>query len=131
LLAQELGLTAAQWSLTFQSRFGKAPWLKPYTAETLAKLGREGVGRVDVFCPGFVADCLETLEEIGIEARVTFLEAGGKEFNVIPCLNEHPQWITALADLVYRELEGWLEEPPGRAEREATLARARTLGAKA
>ncbi len=78
LLAQELGLAAAQWSLTFQSRFGKAPWLKPYTTDTLKMMGAEGVARVDVFCPGFVADCLETLEEIAIEARVTFLAAGAR-----------------------------------------------------
>jgi ferrochelatase len=131
LLAQELGLAPEQWSLTFQSRFGKAPWLTPYTAATLATLGRDGVRRVDVFCPGFVADCLETLEEIGIEARVTFMEAGGKEFNVIPCLNEHPAWIAALANIVFRDLEGWLAEPPGHAVREATQLRAKALGAKA
>ena len=94
----------------------------------LQALGREGVGRVDVFCPGFVADCLETLEEIGIEARATFLEAGGKEFNVIPCLNEHPLWIAALADLVFRELDGWLAEPPDAAAREATQAARQGVG---
>ena len=130
LLAQELGLSDGQWSLTFQSRFGRAPWLKPYTSEVLQALGREGVGRVDVFCPGFVADCLETLEEIGIEARATFLASGGKEFNLIPCLNEHPLWIAALADLVFRELDGWLAEPPGAAARQATQMRAKALGAK-
>ena len=129
LLARELGLTPAQWTLSFQSRFGKAPWLKPYTADTLRALGREGVQRVDVFCPGFVADCLETLEEIGIEARVTFLESGGKEFHVIPCLNEHPLWIKALADLVYRNLDGWLSPPADPDVREATMLRAKVLGA--
>jgi len=131
LLAQELGLDSGQWTLAFQSRFGRAQWLKPYTSEVLKTLGREGVGRVDVFCPGFVADCLETLEEIGIEARATFLQAGGKEFNTIPCLNEHPQWIAALANLVFRELEGWMAESPGAATREATQLRAKALGASA
>ncbi len=97
----------------------------------LQALGREGVKRVDVFCPGFVADCLETLEEIGIEARATFLQAGGKEFNAIPCLNEHPLWIAALANLVFRELDGWLAEAPDAAAREATKLRAKALGAKA
>ena len=130
LLAQELGLTNTQWSLTFQSRFGKAPWLKPYTSETLRELGRDGLQRVDVFCPGFVADCLETLEEIGIEARATFLESGGKDFRVIPCLNEHPKWISALADLVFRNLDGWLAPPPDQATRDATQLRAKALGAK-
>ena len=77
LLAAELGLEKSQYVLTFQSRFGKAEWLQPYTAETLARLPGEGVKRVDVFCPGFVADCLETLEEIGIEGKATFIEAGG------------------------------------------------------
>ena len=90
LLAAELGLEKSQYVLTFQSRFGKAEWLQPYTAETLARLPGEGVKRVDVFCPGFVADCLETLEEIGIEGKATFIEAGGREFHAIPCLNEHP-----------------------------------------
>ena len=91
LVADELGLDRKQWMTTFQSRFGKAEWLKPYTAETLTTLAKEGVGRVDVACPGFVADCLETLEEIGIEGRETFLHAGGKEYHAIPCLNEHPR----------------------------------------
>jgi ferrochelatase len=131
LLVRELGLAAAQWSLTFQSRFGRAQWLKPYTADTLKEWGREGVRRVDVYCPGFVADCLETLEEIGIEARATFLESGGKEFNVIPCLNEHPLWIAALADLVFQELDGWLAQPADMAAREATQLRAKALGATA
>jgi protoporphyrin/coproporphyrin ferrochelatase len=129
LLAQELGLESNQWTLTFQSRFGKAPWLKPYTTDVLRALGKEGTRRVDVVCPGFVADCLETLEEIGIEARVTFLEAGGKEFHAIPCLNENPPWIAALADLVFRNLAGWLVPPVDRQTREMTRARAKALGA--
>jgi protoporphyrin/coproporphyrin ferrochelatase len=129
LLAQELGLTPAQWSLAFQSRFGKAAWLTPYTTATLKALGREGVGRVDVFCPGFVADCLETLEEIGIEGRATFVAAGGREFHAIPCLNEQPIWIAALADLVFRNLHGWLAQAPDAQSRETTQLRAKTMGA--
>jgi ferrochelatase len=129
LVADELGLERGQWLLTFQSRFGKAEWLQPYTADTLAALGREGVGRVDVACPGFVADCLETLEEIGMEGRDTFLAAGGKAYHAIPCLNEHPAWIAALADLAWRQLQGWLVAPPDAAERERTLLRAKAAGA--
>ncbi len=129
LLAEELGLAADQYTVTFQSRFGKAEWLQPYTAETLRTLGKAGTGRVDVFCPGFVGDCLETLEEIGMEGKESFLAAGGKAFHLIPCLNEHPAWIAALTDLVLNELRGW-PPPPDDAERSATLARANALGAQ-
>jgi ferrochelatase len=97
LLASELGLQQAEWKVTFQSRFGFAEWLQPYTEPTLVELAQRGVRRVDVVCPGFVSDCLETLEEIGIGARRRFLEAGGVEFHLIACLNESPQWIAALA----------------------------------
>jgi len=130
LLAKELGLASAQWTLAFQSRFGKAAWLSPYTFDVVKALGRSGTQRVDVFCPGFVADCLETLEEIGIEAQAKFLKAGGKEFHLIPCLNEHPQWIAALADLVFRNLGGWIGQPPDASAREATQLRAKALGAR-
>jgi ferrochelatase len=129
LLAQELGLDAKQCVVAFQSRFGKAKWLQPYTAERLVALAQEGKARVDVACPGFVADCLETLEEIGMEGRQSFLGAGGKDFHVIPCLNEHPMWIAALADLVMRNLQGWLVAPPDAAAREMTALRAKALGA--
>ena len=95
LLADELGLAEGDWIATFQSRFGRARWLEPYTLPTLLELARGGVRTVDVICPGFVADCLETLEEIDIEARAAFLEAGGTAFNYIACLNEAPQWIAA------------------------------------
>ena len=100
LLAAALGLKDAQWQVTFQSRFGYAKWLQPYTEATLIELAQRGAGRVDVVCPGFVSDCLETLEEIGIVARRRFLEAGGREFNLLPCLNESPAWIGALALIV-------------------------------
>lgn len=98
-LAQALELDADRYRVTFQSRFGPARWLEPYTEATLRALAREGVRRVDVLCPGFVADCLETLEEIGIGARAVFLQCGGKEFHLLPCLNESPEWIEALAQI--------------------------------
>ena len=96
LLAKKLNL-GNEYLVTFQSRFGAAKWLQPYTQPTLVELARNGVRRVDVICPGFVSDCLETLEEIGITARKAFLAAGGTEFHLVPCLNETPEWIDALA----------------------------------
>ena len=90
------GVPAAKFSVSFQSRLGKEPWLKPYTDFELAELPKRGVKRLLVICPAFVSDCLETLEEIGIRGRETFLQAGGSEFAQIPCLNGHPLWIAAL-----------------------------------
>ena len=126
LLAEALGLTEANYLITFQSRFGKAEWLKPYTQATLEKLGREGTGRVDTICPGFVADCLETLEEIAMECKESFLEAGGKEFHYIPCVNERHGWMTALSDLVSTHLAGW---PTSAQTDTAAAARAKGSGA--
>jgi ferrochelatase len=102
LLARELKLEENQFVVTFQSRFGAAKWLQPYTEPTLVELARSGVRRVDVVCPGFVSDCLETLEEIDITARAAFLAAGGTEFRYIPCLNESPKWIDALEQISAR-----------------------------
>ena len=99
LLADKLQLQSGEWVTTFQSRFGFAEWLQPYTAPTLVALAQQNAGRVDVVCPGFVSDCLETLEEIGIEARGAYITAGGREFHLIPCLNESPEWIAALAEI--------------------------------
>jgi ferrochelatase len=99
LLARALRLQPSRYRVTFQSRFGPARWLQPYTASVLAELGAARLGRVDVICPGFVADCLETLEEIGIEGKRTFVEAGGGEFRALPCLNESPRWIEALREI--------------------------------
>ncbi len=134
LLAEALGLTPAQYRVCFQSRFGRAEWLKPYTAETLKELGRTKTRRVDVICPGFVADCLETLEEIAMEGKAEFLNAGGGEYHYIPALNERPLWIQALADLTLTHLAGWLPEgwdaSAETAECEQRLQRARALGAK-
>jgi len=113
-VAQRLGLADDQWMATFQSRFGPAEWLQPYTAPTLVELARRGVASVDVVCPGFVADCLETLEEISIEARQSFLDAGGKSFSYIAALNDSPSFIDALASIVERNLQGW---PTSRAPR--------------
>lgn len=98
-LANALGLNDTQWRITFQSRFGAAKWLQPYTQPTLEQLARDGTHCVDVICPGFPADCLETLEEIAMECREAFLACGGKDFRYIPCLNERPDWIAALADI--------------------------------
>ncbi len=107
LLRERLALSEQELMVTFQSRFGKAKWLEPYTEPTLKDLAAQGVGRVDVMCPGFVADCLETLEEINQEAREAFLHAGGKEFHYIPCLNDDEAWIQALAGVAERHLQGW------------------------
>lgn len=100
ILAGVLRLAPADYAVTFQSRFGAAKWLQPYTEPTLIDLARAGTKRVDVVCPGFVSDCLETLEEIALEARHAFLGAGGREFHALPCLNESPEWIIALAKIV-------------------------------
>jgi ferrochelatase len=97
LIATELGWDDPRTLVTFQSRFGAQEWVKPYTAETLATLGSEGVGRVDVICPGFATDCLETLEEIALEGRDTFRKAGGKDFHYIPTTNDMAPWMTALS----------------------------------
>jgi len=99
ILAGVLRLAPADYLVTFQSRFGAAKWLQPYTEPTLVLLARQGVRRVDVVCPGFVSDCLETLEEIAIEAKRAFLGAGGREFHALPCLNESPEWIVALEQI--------------------------------
>ena len=110
LLAERLELAENHWQISFQSRFGRAEWIEPYTASILADYARTGVRRVDVICPGFVADCLETFEEIGIEGRKIFLGAGGTEFHLLPCLNERADWIRALADIARQHLAGWVIE---------------------
>jgi len=127
LLAAALGLAEDNYLITFQSRFGKAEWLQPYTQATLEKLGREGTARVDVICPGFVADCLETLEEIAMECKAAFLSSAGKEFHYIPCVNERPDWIAALGQVASTHLSGW---PLASQTDPAAAARAKALGAK-
>jgi ferrochelatase len=123
-LAERLGLARERWVVTFQSRFGKAQWLQPYTEPTLQALARGGVKSVDVVCPGFVSDCLETLEEIAIEARAAFLDAGGTTFRYIECLNESPEFVAALGALAERQMAGW---PTRALEADASVRRDRAL----
>lgn len=134
-LATALELPPERWQVTFQSRFGKAEWLKPYTDMTLAALPGQGIRRVDVICPGFSADCLETLEEIQEENREIFLHAGGEQFRYIPALNARADHLDFLTDLLLRHARPWLETLEPDAERAAqTRAAAReralALGAK-
>jgi len=109
-LAQRLELTPEQWVLSFQSRFGRAPWLRPYTDETLRSLAQQGTQHVDVICPGFSVDCLETLEEIAEENADIFRAAGGQGFAYIPCLNDRADHVEALAELIRTEVPGWFPE---------------------
>lgn len=135
LLGQKLGLAQDDYLVSFQSRFGKAEWLQPYTAPMLKSLAQQGLGRVDVICPGFTSDCLETLEEIAMEGKEDFLAAGGKTFHYLPCLNEDPRWIDALATLVEAHAGGWPlsaapeEQAARRADAATGRAQALTLGA--
>jgi ferrochelatase len=129
LVAEALGLTREQYTVSFQSRFGKAEWIKPYTTATLLELGKQKTRRVDVVCPGFVGDCLETLEEIAMEGREDFQHAGGGEYHYIPCVNDRSDWIHALTDLVVENLQGWLT-PPGPTELEQSRLRAEAMGGK-
>lgn len=108
LLAEALELREGEYLTCFQSRFGREPWLQPYTDETLKALPGQGVRSVQVLCPGFSADCLETLEEIGVENRDYFLQAGGERFEYIPCLNASEAHIDALGSIVEEQLQGWL-----------------------
>ncbi len=107
-LADALRLTPDEYLMTFQSRFGRAEWLQPYTQASLIELAKSGVKSVDIMCPGFVSDCLETLEEIGMECRADFLAAGGERFTYIPALNESTDWIHCLQGLVERKAGDWL-----------------------
>ena len=107
LLGERLGISKDDYVVTFQSRFGSAEWLQPYTEPTLIKLAQEGVKSVDVVCPGFIADCLETLEEISQEACDAFLHAGGKQFNYIPCVNDSQKIVQTLNELIKTHTHGW------------------------
>jgi ferrochelatase len=107
LLSESLGLAKSQYIVTFQSRFGKAKWLEPYTEPTLVALAEQGVKKVDLICPGFTSDCLETLEEIAQEAQEAFMHAGGEQFHYIPCLNDNPSWIEAMHAIASLHLAGW------------------------
>ncbi len=130
LLAEALKLTSDQYQVCFQSRFGFSQWLNPYTSEILKELGRQKTRRVDVVCPGFVSDCLETLEEIAIEGKTIFTEAGGGEFHYIPSLNEHPEWIKAIGDMIQTHLAGWITQYPSEEDTKRSRERALALGAK-
>ena len=130
LLAERLGLSAEDHVVTFQSRLGRAKWLEPYTEPTLRSLAAQGLKRADLICPGFSADCLETLEEINQEAREAFLESGGEAFHYIPCLNDEADWIAALESLVRRHLQGWSDAPATAAQLDMQVARARAFGAE-
>ncbi len=132
LLGERLGLAPDRLLVTFQSRFGKAQWLQPYTEPTLVELARQGVKSVDVMCPGFTSDCLETLEEIAVEARAAYLGAGGEAFNYVACLNDQHEWIAALAAVTARHMQGWdTSSPADAAALEMQATRAVRLGAPA
>lgn len=135
LVAARLGLKDEEWFVSFQSRFGRAEWLMPYTDATLEDWGRKGVGDIDVVCPGFPADCLETIDEIAFENGELFRESGGGQLRYIPALNDDKAHIEALEGLVLRHAAGWPEldrrsEEQARAEAASTLSRARSLGAQ-
>ena len=130
LIAEALGLNKDQYIVAFQSRFGKQEWLKPYLASTLEVLGKAKTQRIDVVCPGFSADCLETLEEIAMEGKEIFTHAGGGEYHYIPALNENEAWIHAMTAITLENIQGWVQSDWDASkakvdnERTATLAKA-------
>ncbi len=129
LLAERLELNTDQYAVSFQSRFGPREWLRPYTDKLLLQWVKSGIYNVQVICPGFSADCLETLEEVAMMYREQFLEHGGKQFSYIPALNDSSAHIEVLTGIIRRHLSGW--EDPAAAERlEATRRRANEMGAK-
>ncbi|OSI16639.1 ferrochelatase [Neisseria dumasiana] len=107
LLADALSLKKDDYIVSFQSQFGKAKWIGPSTQDLFDELPKQGITKLDVFCPGFVSDCLETMEEIAIAGREQFHEAGGKQYQYISCLNTHPAWIDALSNIVKQNIQGW------------------------
>ncbi len=127
LLAEALGLSKEEYLVAFQSRFGKQEWLKPYLAKTLEDLGKAKTTRIDVVCPGFSSDCLETLEEIALEGKHIFQSHGGGEYHYIPALNEHPAWIDALTQISLEHLQGWVSADWDSAKAEQTNAMTATL----
>lgn len=130
LLAQSLGLSKDEYKVCFQSRFGKAKWLEPYTEPTVRELARQGCRSVQIVCPGFVSDCLETLEEIALEVKAAFLEEGGEQFHYIECINDSPVWIQAMHSLTMTHMSGWPLEPASDADRSASRQAALAIGAK-
>jgi ferrochelatase len=129
LLGEELGLAPERYQVSFQSRFGRTRWLEPYTMQTVKELGKRKTGRLDVICPGFVSDCLETLEEIAVENKAAYLKAGGAEFHYIPSLNERHEWIQAIALVAAENLHGWASNDwdAGSAQRNMITGRERAL----
>ncbi|MGB1799390.1 MAG: ferrochelatase [Gammaproteobacteria bacterium] len=126
LVAEKLGLNDDEWQVTFQSRFGPREWLKPYTDVTLKQLAKKGTKSVNIICPGFSADCLETIEEIDMQNREFFIEAGGEQFSYIPALNDKPEHIELLSNIICQHLQGWEINQEDLAE---TANRAKQLGA--
>ncbi len=133
LVAETLRLGDDEWMITFQSRVGRAEWLRPYTDETIAQLGKDGLGRLDVVCPGFSVDCLETLEEIALQNGELFRDSGGGEISYIPCLNARDDHVKLLSRLIEKHCQGWPEVSPDwqddTAERKKSRERALALGA--
>jgi ferrochelatase len=126
LVAEKLGLNEDEWQVTFQSRFGPREWLKPYTDVTLKQLAKKGIKSVNIICPGFSADCLETIEEIDMQNREFFIEAGGEQFSYIPALNDKPEHIELLSNIICQHLQGWEINQENLIE---TANRAKQLGA--
>jgi len=136
LVAESLGIVESRWQVTYQSIFGREEWLQPYTIKTLQTLAQSGLRSVDIICPGFSADCLETLEEIEEQNKEAYIKAGGETFNYIPALNDREDHIQALSHIIGRHLQGW-KTPDDRWNQEysqqannARAQRAKSLGAK-
>ncbi len=134
LLAEALELSKDEYMVAFQSRFGKQEWLKPYLANTLEDLGKAQTKRIDVICPGFSSDCLETLEEIAMEGKHIFQSHGGGEYHYIPALNENEAWIHAMSTIALENLQGWVspewDSIQAKKDAEMTKLRAQSLGAQ-
>ncbi len=134
LLAEALGLSKEKYEIAFQSRFGKQEWLKPYLANSLEKLGKAKLKRLDVVCPGFSSDCLETLEEIAMEGKVIFQSNGGGDYHYIPALNESDAWIHAMSEIAMENLGGWVssewDKQAAELSAQNTASLAKALGAK-
>ncbi|NKB62112.1 MAG: ferrochelatase [Gammaproteobacteria bacterium] len=127
LLAEKLGLSDDRWTLSFQSRLGPKQWLKPYTDETLKAMPSKGIKNIQVVCPGFSADCLETIEEIAMENRDIFIESGGEVYEYIPCLNDSAEHLFALESLIRKHVQGWEDRAISQQQINMTKQRAKSL----
>lgn len=130
LLAESLGLSKGQYLVAFQSRFGKQEWLKPYLANTLQDLGKAKTKRIDIICPGFSSDCLETLEEIAMEGKHIFKSNGGGDYQYIPALNDNDAWIHALTQIALENLNGWVSVEWSAEQAKKDAEQTRTLAAR-